>query len=47
MCNCGEDTCVCLYPDEEEEEGFEMCGICGNVHHMGAVPYSCQTGDGI
>ena len=44
MCDCGEDTCVCLYPNEDEgEENY--CGICGDHDCMGGLP--CDTGDGV
>ena len=46
MCSCGEDTCVCLYPDEDDD-GYELCGICGDGHLPGEVPFTCETGDGI
>jgi hypothetical protein len=36
-------------PELAEEALFESirCGICGDFHKPGTIPYSCETGDGV
>lgn len=36
----------CDYCQEIHEDGAVFCGICGDHHELGNVPFICQTGDG-
>lgn len=37
----------CDHCQETHDDGEVFCDICGDHHEPGAVPFICQTGDGV
>lgn len=37
----------CGHCQEQHEDGAVFCDICGDHHKPDAVPYACETGDGV
>lgn len=37
----------CIHCQEQHEDSDVFCDICGDHHKPDAIPYTCQTGDGV